>query len=200
MRCAQKARWDEHCQGLVPATESPHCHHCSTNSNISFFKGLVPATEPPHCHHWYTNSNISFFKGLVPAMEPPHCHHCSAIPTQTFKGLVPATEPPHCHHCYTNSNISFFNPLCPWLPTLFPLFITDFLICIPGSLHMGFHSKRAAAGLGPSGLRAWFWQQSHLTAIIATPSSNISFFPFVNPFNPPHTRTHILCRQCPWAE
>ena len=117
-----------------------------------------------------------------------------------FKGLVPATEPPHCHHCYTNSNISFFNPLCPRLPTLFPLFITDFLICIPGSLHMGFHSKRAAAGLGPSGLRAWFWQQSHLTAIIATPSSNISFFPFVNPFNPPHTRTHILCRQCPWAE
>ena len=153
MRCAQKARWDEHCQGLVPATESPHCHHCSTNSNISFFKGLVPATEPPHCHHWYTNSNISFF-----------------------------------------------NPLCPRLPTLFPLFITDFLICIPGSLHMGFHSKRAAAGLGPSGLRAWFWQQNHLIAIIATPSSNISFFPFVNPFNPPHTRTHILCRQCPWAE
>ena len=38
------------------------------------------------------------------------------------------------------------------------VFITDFQSCIPGSfdtvtsLHMGFHSERAAAGLGPNGL------------------------------------------------
>ena len=44
------------------------------------------------------------------------------------------------------------------------VFITDFQSCIPGlfdtvtSLHMGFRSERAAAGLGPSGLNT---QPSH---------------------------------------